>query len=71
MSPIVLKCLKQPELTGSTREGCQIPWLIGTTPGATVSPPGRRRGDIGAFREHPCLHRDKPCTMKTPGMHDF
>ena len=26
MSPVVLKCLKQPGLTGSNREGCQIPW---------------------------------------------
>ena len=25
MSPVVLKCLKQPGLTGSNREGCQIP----------------------------------------------
>ena len=30
-----------------------------------MSPPERRRGDTGAFREHPCLHRDKPCAMKT------
>ena len=64
MSPVVLKCLKQPGLTGSNREGCQIPWLTG-------SPPGQRRGDTGAFREHPCLHREKPCAMKTPGMPDF
>ena len=28
--------------------------------GTTVSPPGRRRGDTGAFRGHPCLQRDKP-----------
>ena len=26
MSPVVLKCLKQPGLTGSNREDCQIPW---------------------------------------------
>ena len=26
MSSVVLKCLKQPALTGSNREGCQIPW---------------------------------------------
>ena len=26
-----------------------------------MSPPGRRRGDTGVIREHPCLHRDKPC----------
>ena len=26
MSPVVLKCFKQPGLTGSNREGCQIPW---------------------------------------------
>ena len=36
-----------------------------------MPPPGRRRGDTGAFPEHPCLHRDKPCAMKTPGMPDF
>ena len=36
-----------------------------------MSPPGQRRGDTGAFREHPCLHRDKPCAMKTPAMPDF
>ena len=55
-------------LTGSNREDCQIPWKTGTTPGATVSPPGRRRGDTGAIRDHPCLHHDKPCAMKTPGI---
>ena len=71
MSPVVVKCLKQPELTGSNREGCQIPWLTGTTPGASVSPPGRRPRDTGVFRKNPCLHRDKPCAMKTPGMPDF
>ena len=26
-----------------------------------MSPPGRRRDDTGGIREHPCLHRDKPC----------
>ena len=36
-----------------------------------MSPPGRRRGDTGTFREHPCLHRYKPCAMKTPGMPVF
>ena len=71
MSPVVLKCLKQPGLTGSNREGYQIPWKTGTTPGATVPPLGRHRSDTGAIREHPCLHRDKPCAMKTPGMPDF
>ena len=40
------------------QESCQIPWYTGTTPGATVSPPGRRQGDTGTFREHLCLHRD-------------
>ena len=69
--PGCCKMLKQPELTGSNREGCQIPWYIGTTPGATVSPPGPRSRDTGAFRKNPCLHRDKPCAMKTPGMPDF
>ena len=33
-----------------------------------MSLPRPRRGDTGAFWEHPCLHCDKPCTMKTPGM---
>ena len=57
-------CFKMFKTTGTHREGCQIPWLTG-------SPPGQRRGDTGAFGEHPCLHRDKPCAMKTPGMPDF
>ena len=26
-----------------------------------MSPPGRRRGDTGVIREHPCLHRGKTC----------
>ena len=69
--PGCFKCLKHPGHTRSNREGCQIHRKTGTTPGATVSPPGRRRGDTGAIREHPCLHRDKPCAMKTPGMPDF
>ena len=29
------------------------------------------RGKLGRRRKHPCLHRDKPCAMKTPGMPDF
>ena len=62
--PGCFKCLKQPGVTGK-------PWKSGTTPGATVSPTGRRRGDTGAIREHPCLHRDKPCAMKTAGMPEF
>ena len=64
-------CLKMFKTTGSNREGCQIPWKTGTTPGATMSQLGWGRGDTGAIREHPCLHRDKPCALKTPGMPAF
>ena len=36
-----------------------------------MSPSGRRRGNTGAFRDHPCLDRDEPYAMETPGMSQF
>ena len=67
MSPVVLKCLKQPGVTGKT-----VKYRVNRDDaGSNRVSTGTASGDTDAFREHPGLHRDKPCAMKTPGIPDF